>query len=630
MISLYGETKKMSEKNVFAVRIKSLQKLMRARNLRAFIVPSNDIHSNEYLPKCFKDRAFMSGFSGSSGTLVVCENSAHLFTDGRYKIQAKNELKGSKIALEKDADFVAFLQTMLQNGALKKGDCVGVNPKAISINAHSALKKALKGVKIALIDLVSEIWNRPPLPKEPIFAHKKRFVGESTDKKLQAIRTKMAEIGVEWHFISALDDIAWITNLRGSDVAHNPVFMAFLLISQSDSTLFVRHKIDKKSSQNLAKFGIKIAKYESVESHLREIKGEKILLDAQKTSIYIAKILKKGGNKIIRATNPSTLLKVRKNARELGHIKDAMIADGVALCEFFAWFEARLDSTNRSAKSANQRRDSSNDFTKSANLNEIDIDTQITAFRAKNRSFICNSFATIAGFNANGALPHYRASAGHFSEIKGDGLLLIDSGAQYQNGTTDITRVVGVGRVSEAQKRDYTRVLKALIALSTAIFPKNLALPLLDSLARADLWREGIEYMHGTGHGVGYFLNVHESPISISRFAPQNAENSAREGVITSIEPGIYREGKWGIRLENLVAISKAKTAEVDFGEFLCFETLTLCPFEADLIDFALLNSAEKAWLEAYHKKVFKALAPHLKGNALAWLKRKCASVFLR
>lgn len=622
----------MSEKNIFAKRIKSLQKLMRAQNLRAFIVPSNDIHSNEYLPECFKDRAFMSGFSGSSGTLVVCENSAHLFTDGRYKIQAKNELKGSKIALEKDADFVAFLQTMLQNGALKKGDLVGVNPNAISINAHNALKKALKGVKISLIDLVSEIWEHPPLPKEPIFAHNVRFVEESTDKKLEAIRAEMKSLGAKVHFISALDDIAWITNLRGSDVEHNPVFMAFLLISQSDSTLFVRHKIDKKSSQNLAKFGIKIAKYESVESHLREIKGEKILLDAQKTSIYIAKILKKGGNKIIRATNPSVLLKARKNAREMGYIKDAMIADGVALCEFFAWFEGQnaLDSANRGknsgVKSTNQRRDSSNDFTKSAILNEIDIDTQITAFRAKNRFFICNSFATIAGFNANGALPHYRASAEHCSEIKGDGLLLIDSGAQYQNGTTDITRVVGVGRVSKAQKRDYTRVLKALIALSTAIFPKNLALPLLDSLARADLWREGIEYMHGTGHGVGYFLNVHESPIAISRFAPQNTENSAREGVITSIEPGIYREGKWGIRLENLVAISKAKTAEVDFGEFLCFETLTLCPFEADLIDFALLNSAEKAWLEAYHKKVFKALAPHLKGNALAWLKRKCAS----
>lgn len=605
----------MKGANVFAKRIESLQKLMSAQNLRAFIVPSNDIHNNEYLPECFKDRAFMSGFSGSAGTLVVCEKSAHLFTDGRYKIQAKIELKGSGIALEKDADFAGFLQNARKNGALKKGDYIGVNPKALSMSAHKALKKSLKGIKICLVDLVSEIWNRPPLPSEAIFAQDRRFVGASVGEKLKAIRAKMAELGAERHFISALDDIAYLTNLRGSDVAHNPVFMAFMLISQSDSMLFVRHKIDKKIAQNLAKFGIKIKKYERVESFLYKIKGAKILLDAQKTSVYIAKILKSGGNKIIRATNPSVLLKAQKNAREIKHIKEAMISDGIALCEFFAWLEKVLDSTNRG-----KNRDSSD---KKAPLSELDIDTQITAFRAKNRSFICNSFATIAGFNANGALPHYRASEKHFSEIKGKGLLLIDSGAQYQNGTTDITRVVGVGRISEAQKHDYTLTLKALIALTTAIFPANTALPLLDSIARMPLWREGVEYMHGTGHGVGYFLNVHEAPVAISRFAPQNSQNSARVGIISSIEPGIYREGKWGIRLENLVAIAKAQTAKDDFGEFLCFETLTLCPFECDLIDFSLLDSTEKVWLEAYHKKVFEALAPRLKGDALAWLKRK-------
>ena len=619
----------MSGANVFAGRVESLQRLMKSRNLRAFIVPSNDIHNNEYLPECFKDRAFMSGFSGSAGTLVVREKSAHLFTDGRYKIQAKIELKGSGIALEKDTDYVRFLQDALKNGALKKGDSIGVNPKVLSINAHKALKKSLKGIKICLLDLVSEIWNRPPLPSEAIFAQDKRFVGASVGEKLKAIRAKMAELGAEWHFISALDDIAWITNLRGSDVAHNPVFMAFMLISQSDSTLFVRHKIDKKIAQNLAKFGIKIEKYERVESLLRKIKGTKILLDAQKTSVHIAKIFKGEGNKIIRATNPSVLLKAQKNAREIKHIKEAMIADGAALCEFFAWLEkaleSKLDSANRdsSVKNPAKKGDSSD---KKVILTEIDIDTQITAFRAQNPLYICNSFATIAGFNANGALPHYRASVEHFSEIKGDGLLLIDSGAQYQNGTTDITRVVGVGRISDAQKRDYTRTLKALIALTTAIFPANTALPLLDSIARMPMWREGVEYMHGTGHGVGYFLNVHEAPVAISRFAPQNSQNSARVGVISSIEPGIYREGKWGIRLENLVAIVRAQTVEDDFGEFLCFETLTLCPFERDLINFDLLDSTEKSWLEAYHKKVFKALAPRLKGDALAWLKRKCAS----
>ena len=628
-------------KNTYAKRVESLQKLMGAKNLAAFIVPSNDIHNNEYLPECFKDRAFMSGFNGSAGTLVLLQNpnSAHLFTDGRYKIQAKIELKGSGIALENTANYAEFLQDALKNGALKKGDAIGVNPKAISMNAHKVLKKSLKGAKICLVDLVSEIWERPPLPKGEIFAQGKRFVGASVGDKLKTIRTKMREVGAKWHFISALDDIAWITNLRGSDVAYNPVFMAFLLISNKSATLFTRHKIDKKIARNLKNFGIKVEKYECVEAFLRKIKGAKILLDAQKTSVYIAKIFKAGGNKIIRATNPSALLKMRKNEIEIRHIKEAMISDGVALCEFFAWFEKAMDSAKKgdfakvdSAEGDFVKVDSAKvdsaegDSAKNA-ISEIDIDTQITAFRAKNPLYVCNSFATIAGFNANGALPHYCANAKHFSWIKGDGLLLIDSGAQYQNGTTDITRVVGVGRVSDAQKRDYTRTLKALIALSTATFPANTALPLLDSIARMPLWAEGIEYMHGTGHGVGYFLNVHEAPVAISRFAPQNSQNTAQEGVVTSIEPGIYREGKWGIRLENLVAIAKAQRAESDFGEFLCFETLSLCPFERDLIDFDLLSGAEKEWLNAYHKKVFEALGARLSGDALEWLKRKTTKI---
>ncbi|MGX2983716.1 aminopeptidase P family protein [Helicobacter sp. 23-1045] len=651
-------------------RLKSLRKLMTSQNLNAFIIPSNDIHNNEYLPPCFKDREFMSGFSGSAGTLIILPKKAYLCTDGRYFIQAQRELEGSGIALHKSPNYAEFLR-----GVLKKGDCVGVNAKTLSISAHKELKTALKGVDIRFCDLVSEIWERPPLPCNAIYPQGREFIGAESSEKLAQIRAKMAEFGADCHFISALDDIAWITNLRGSDIEYNPVFMSFLLISKAEAVLFAQN-LAPKLSQNLKKQGFKICEYNRVETALCKIKNAKVLLDARKTSIYIAKVLKAGQNKIIKRTNPSATLKAMKNEAELAHIKNAMISDGVALCEFFAWLESRIkkgqdfadskirpslaednshslplpcggglrgwvkSQKNSSAKfgnndfthplapsareggqiDSNSARNGANK-TNSTNLTELDIDTQITAFRAKNPLFVGNSFATIAGFNANGALPHYRATQDNHSEIFGDGLLLIDSGAQYQNGTSDITRVVGVGRVSEAQKRDYTLVLKSLIALSTAVFTPKIALPLLDCLARAPLWREGIEYMHGTGHGVGYFLNVHEAPVAISHFATPNAENIAQVGMITSIEPGIYREGKWGIRLENLVAIVSDKSTE--FGEFLRFETLTLCPFEKDLINFKMLNSAESAWLKDYNAKVFTALSPHLKGHALKWLKRQ-------
>ncbi|MGX3010224.1 aminopeptidase P family protein [Helicobacter sp. 23-1044] len=609
-------------------RLKSLRKLMTSQNLNAFIIPSNDIHNNEYLPACFKDREFMSGFSGSAGTLIILPKKAHLCTDGRYFIQAQRELEGSGIALHKSPNYAEFLR-----GVVKKGDCVGINAKTLSISAHKELKTALKGAKIRFCDLVSEIWERPPLPCNAIYPQEREFIGAESSEKLAQIRAKMAEFGADCHFISALDDIAWITNLRGSDIEYNPVFMSFLLISKAEAVLFAQN-LAPKLSQNLKKQGFTICEYNRAKSALCKIKNAKVLLDARKTSIYIAKVLKAGQNKIIKRTNPSTTLKAMKNEAELAHIKNAMISDGVALCEFFAWLEVWIKSKitchfegAKRPKNLKNSRDSSltslaqNDKIDSINLTELDIDTQITAFRAKNPLFVGNSFATIAGFNANGALPHYRATQDNHSEISGDGLLLIDSGAQYQNGTSDITRVVGVGRVSEAQKRDYTLVLKSLIALSRAVFTPKIALPLLDCLARAPLWREGIEYMHGTGHGVGYFLNVHEAPVAISHFAPPNAENIAQVGMVTSIEPGIYREGKWGIRLENLVAIVSDKSTE--FGEFLRFETLTLCPFEKDLINFEMLDSAESAWLKDYNAKVFTALSPHLKGHALEWLKRQ-------
>lgn len=591
--------------NIYRARIKALQKLMNKHHLDAFIIPSTDIHGNEYLPKCFAYRAFMSGFTGSAGVLVVLKNSAHLFTDGRYWLQAEKELLGTHIELQKQTQQHTYPKFLLTT--LKKGAFIGINPKNLSMHTNKALKKSFKtkNLKLKYIDLITPIYtDHPPLPQHKIVEHHKAFISASAKAKLTLIRQKMSEQKATHHFISSLDDIAWITNLRGLDIEYNPVFLSFLLIDQKNATLFVDiKKIKPHLMTKLKRQGFIINEYESVNAHLSKLSQARILVDSQKTSVHFARLLKEGKNKLIKALNPSTLLKAHKNAKELRHIKNAMISDGIALCEFFAWFEKAVKQDIK--------------------LNELDIDTQITAFRAKHPLYICNSFATIAGFNANSALPHYQATAQNFSPIQKDGLLLIDSGAQYQNGTTDITRVVSTGKVSKAQKKDYTLVLKALIALSKAKFPKNIALNLLDVLARANLWQEGLEYMHGTGHGVGYTLNVHEMPITISYFSKQNAHNKANVGVVTSIEPGIYKENKWGIRLENLVTIVKANTKEKGFGEFLRFETLTLCPFERTLIDFSMLDHKEKAWLNTYHQKVLKALLPHLKGEALAWLQRK-------
>lgn len=590
--------------NVYANRVKALQELMKRENLSAFVVPTADIHFNEYLPECFAHRAFVSGFTGSAGVLIVLANTAHLFTDGRYWLQAEQELIGSGIVLEKQSSQHNFSNFLVET--LKKDSLVGVNPKHLSLNSAKELKKAFKPKKLKLIfkDLLSELFKSPPLPKSIIFEQKTIYQGESVAQKLSKVREQMREQGATHHFISLLDDIAYLTNLRGLDIAYNPVFLSFLLIDEKSATLFVdSSKIDQQLALKLKKQGFRLCEYESVQEVLRGLKNAKILIDPKNTSVFIAQEFKQNQNKLIKACNPTLLMKACKNAKELKHIKNAMIADGIALCEFFSYFEKMIKRGEK--------------------LDELDIDAKISTFRAKSPLYFCNSFATIAGFNANSALPHYQASKKKYSKIQGNGLLLVDSGAQYQNGTTDITRVVPVGKVNRAQKRDYTLVLKALIALSRATFPKSVALSSLDTLARANLWEQGLEYMHGTGHGVGYFLSVHQAPVAISQFSATNTHNKARVGMISSIEPGVYRQGKWGIRLENLVVIASANTREKGFGEFLCFETLTLCPFERNLIDFSLLDKTEKSWLNKYHQRVFKALSPHLKGQALSWLKRK-------
>ncbi|WP_276882203.1 aminopeptidase P family protein [Campylobacter cuniculorum] len=586
--------------NIYQERIAQLRKLMLENKIDIYMILTSDPHLSEYLSDFYQTRAFVSGFTGSAGTLIITQNSAFLFTDGRYYLQAKKELLGSMIVLQKQDANHSFCQWLEQNCDEKT--LLATDFSVLPLGLKQELDKNCKA-QILHKDLVSVIWDeRPHLPKAKIYEHEAKFCSYTRKQKIKFVRQKMATFKADIHLISSLDDIAWITNLRGKDVDYNPVFLSHLLIFEDKILFFVdENKIALKLQEKLKKDGIFIEKPEKLANELKKLQNTSLLIQTSKTTALTMSYLN-SSVKIIDKINPSTLLKACKNSKEIHHIKEAMIEDGLALCRFFAWFEESLENKQ--------------------SINEAELDIKITEFRAQSPFYISNSFATIAGFNENGAFVHYRADEKKCAQIKGDGLLLIDSGAQYKNGTTDITRVVPIGVINERQKRDYTLVLKAHIQLACAVFPQNISMSLLDSLARKILWSECLDYAHGTGHGVGYFLNVHEAPQSISYFNPLNPNNKAKEGMLTSIEPGIYRKKLWGIRLENLALNVKFENPkEKEFGTFLRFEILTLCPFEPKCIDTTLLNCEEKAWLNAYHKKVYEKLAPKLKGKALEWLK---------
>ncbi|MGL6070975.1 aminopeptidase family protein P, partial [Craterilacuibacter sp.] len=468
--------------------------------------------------------------------------------------------------------------------------------------AARALQQALAARGITFktdLDPVAAIWaERPALPGAPVYEHLAPQASETRADKLARVRAAMHRHGCSHHWLSTLDDIAWLLNLRGSDVSYNPVFLAHLLLDKEHATLFVgAGKIDAALAARLATDGITLAPYPEAKAVLAALTaGDRLLLDPARVTLGFARCVAAGVT-VIEAINPSTLFKSCKSDTDATHIRATMEQDGAALCEFFAWLAAA------------QGRET---------ITELTIDDRLSAARARRPAYVCPSFGTIAGFNANGALPHYRATLEAHSVISGDGLLLIDSGGQYLGGTTDITRMVAIGTPSAAQKRDCTLVLKGVINLSRAHFPRATLSPMLDALARAPLWREQIDFGHGTGHGVGYFLNVHEGPQSISRTLP-NAQMAMQPGMITSIEPGIYRAGHWGVRIENLVL--NVEAGRSDFGDFLAFETLTLCPIDTRCLEIALLDSAERDWLNDYHSEVCRRLTPLLEGDALAWLK---------
>ncbi len=591
-------------------KLAALRALMQKKKMDAYIVMSADPHMSEYLPHYWQTRAWLSGFSGSVGTLVVTADFAGLWVDGRYWVQAEQQLLGSGFVLQKltaksESTHVAWLVNHLPENA-----CIGVDGQALSVANGQALLTAVKRKNMHVVmdaDLISSLWlDREALPCAPIIAMKKGLNAKSRAEKLTIMRTILCEKQVTAHFISSLDDIAWLLNCRGADVAFNPVFLAHILLTESMCILFVdTHKISQTLQIELAKDGVAILDYAACADYLATLADERILLDANKVSVKHWQTFS-SNIQIEWGVNPSTLLKSCKAEGEIDHIKVAMKKDGVALVQFLMWLEQAIAMNSP--------------------ITELTIAEKLLAYRSLQANFLGESFSTIAGFNANGALPHYRATEKNHATIQKNGLLLIDSGAQYEEGTTDITRMIAVGELSPQQRKDCSLVLKAHIALARAIFPEGIAAPLLDGICRQALWQEQLDYRHGTGHGVGFALNVHEGPQVLSYYAPITEHSSMRAGMVTSNEPGLYHEGQYGIRIENLV-VNRLLPSQNSYGDFLFFETLTLCPISTTCLDVSLLNEAEKQWLNEYHQMVYQQLVDALTPDEQNWLKTATAAI---
>ncbi|MCX2545225.1 aminopeptidase P family protein [Pseudomonas sp. COW5] len=589
-------------------RLAHTRELMRREGIHALLVPSADPHLSEYLPGYWQGRQWLSGFHGSVGTLIVTTDFAGVWADSRYWEQATKELKGSGIELVKlqpgqpsPLDWLAE-QT-------PEGGVVAVDGAVMAVASARTLGSKLEARGASLrtdLDLLNEVWSdRPGLPNAPIYQHLPPQATVSRGEKLAQLRETLQERGADWHFIATLDDIAWLFNLRGGDVSFNPVFVSFALIGQQKATLFVAlSKVDADLRAVLEKDGVTLRDYSEVAEALAAIpNGASLLVDpARVTSGLLGNL--DSGVKLVEGLNPTTLAKSQKSPADAEHIRQAMEQDGAALCEFFTWLESAWGRER---------------------ITELTIDEKLTAARERRPDYVSLSFNTIAAYNANGAMPHYHATPEEHAVIEGDGLLLIDSGGQYLGGTTDITRMVAVGTPSAEQKRDCTRVLKGVIALSRAHFPKGILSPLLDAIARAPIWAENVDYGHGTGHGVGYFLNVHEGPQVIAYQAAPAPQTAMQPGMITSIEPGTYRPGRWGVRIENLAMNVVAGSSE--FGEFLKFETLTLCPIDTRCLEPSLFTQEEKQWFNAYHAEVRERLSPLLSGEALTWLNTRTAAI---
>jgi Xaa-Pro aminopeptidase len=553
------------------------------------------------LPERYKCIQWTSGFTGSAGTLVITADFAGLWTDARYFVQANEQLKDTgfelvKLKVQGAAEYADWLAHRLSLGSR-----VAFDGNLASLLVAQTIKDTLEPLDIVVdghVDLLSPIWqNRPELPQVKAFLLDEKTTGQSTVAKLAAVRADMERNRAEVHFISSLDDLAWLLNIRGQDVPCNPVVLGFVYVSANEAVLFIEpSKLDEAARQSLAASGVTVRGYGEAFEFVKDIRAASILIDPKRTCFAIFDNISPTV-KIIENINPSTSLKAIKNAVELAHIRETMVNDGVAMTKFFKWLEESLGKEE---------------------LSEISIAEKLRGFRAEQPGFVDVSFTTIAGYLDHGALPHYSATPESNYTLKSTGLLLVDSGGQYRTGTTDITRVISLGNITQQEKEDYTAVLKGTIEGSQAIYPKGSKGYQIDAITRRPMWATLRNYGHGTGHGIGFFLNVHEGP---HVFNPTNINIAIEEGMVTSIEPGLYREGKHGIRIENLV-LSKA-FEQSEFGDFMEFETLTICYIDTALVEKNLLDKTHVDWLNNYNAWVYEKLASKLTTEEQAWLAEK-------
>lgn len=589
-------------KSAPANKLELLRVAMKDRGIATYIIPASDPHLGEYIPDYWKIIPWLTGFTGSAATVVITDTFAGLWTDSRYFIQAEKQVSGSGFEFVRPGAFQRndFMDYISENA--KHGDKIGIDGRLISIATFRRLEKRLDDKKVSFdthCDLIAPLWtNRPPLPFSQAFDHPIVYSGKERSAKINEVREQMRKQDADFHLLTSNDDIMWLLNIRGSDLKYSPLLLSFALIGAEQIILFIdEDKIPIKLASAFDRLGIVILPYEEISGILSSLtEGHSILFSPQATSVELFNSISKNSKHIEDISIPARFKSI-KNKTEIANISNVMIRDGVALTKFFHWF------------GNTQGREP---------MTENSLSVKLLEFRSQQKDFLGSSFETITAFNENSALPHYIPEEGSGAAIGERGLLLVDSGGQYLGGTTDITRTIPVGIPSSQQKRDFTLILKGHINLALAKFPQGTRGYQLDFIARRAMWGSGMNYAHGTGHGVGYCLNVHEGPQSIS---PADNKTTIEAGMLTSNEPAIYREGEYGIRIENLVICYEDE--ETEFGQFLTFDTVSLCYIEKLLIDKTILDQKEIEWLNSYHSEVYDKLSPELTAEEKSWLKEK-------
>lgn len=589
-------------------RITKLRGLMKEKNIDTFIVPSFDAHQSEYVPEHWKARQWISGFTGSAGTVVVTQKEAGLWTDGRYFLQAEKQLEGSVVKLFKMG--IPGVPTYIDwiKEALPVYGIVGFNGKTMAVSLYKDMEKAYKSKKLSFetsYDFIGQLWaDRPIIPQVPIFTHAVKYAGKSRTEKLNEVRSEMKKLNASYYLISALEDIAWLLNIRGGDVSNTPVVTAYVLVSQTSCQLFIdQSKVNREVKNELTADSVEVLDYDSIENAITALKGEGVItIDPDKTNVWLYKSVPPTFE-IIQEPNITTNLKTIKNTTEVKNLRNSHIKDGVALVKFLIWLDNSLGKEP---------------------ITEITVDEKLKEFRLQQELSMGPSFDTIAGYKDHAAMMHYKAVPGIEYSLEKEGMLLIDSGGQYLDGTTDTTRTIILGKLTPEQRKDFTLVVKSHIGLATAKFLHGCTCTHLDILARRPIWEEGLDYRCGTGHGVGFLLSVHEGPQGFKR-APMINTVVLEPGMILTNEPGIYKEGLHGARTENTLLV--ADDFETEYGKYMKFDTISFCPIDLDGLDVNLLTQQEKDWLNNYHKEVYEKLSPALNEQEKTWLKHETRGI---